>query len=155
MFLKNYTSSVAVSITIGRIESTLIRCGVKGITKEYDGKGGVIAIMFHLPGDRNDLAIRLPADEQKAQDAFWKDYCDSHPDEWKRKKTRGTFKDQAARTAWKLIQDWVEVQMSLIQMQQAEYIQVFMPYIWDGKQTLFDRVKTNGYRALLPEKTES
>lgn len=154
MFLKNYTSSVAVSITIGRIEATLIKCGVKGITKEYDGLGGVLAIIFHLPGDKNDIAVRLPADENRAQDAMWKDYCDSHPKDWLRKKTRGDFKDQSARTAWKLVQDWVEVQMSLIQMQQAEYRQVFMPYIWDGKQTLFERVKANGYRALLAENNE-
>ncbi len=51
------------------------------------------------------------------------------------------------------MQDWVGVQMSLIQMHQADTLQVFMPFIWDGKRTFYQAVKDGGYKALLPEKT--
>src|SRR6478672_12229906 len=106
MFLKNYTSSVPVSETINRIEKVLIRCGVSGITKEYSGRNGEIAALtFHirLEGSR-DVAIRLPADKERALEALWLDYADGDklsPDgeslAWPayKKKRRKDFADQA------------------------------------------------------------
>lgn len=153
MFLKNYTSSVPVSVTIGRIEAILIRCGVQGITKDYGPQGETVALTFHIQQGESKVAIRLPANREDALNAFWADYCERHPKEWLRKKTRKDFVQQAERTAWKLMEDWVAVQMSLIQMKQAETLQVFMPFVWDGKRTLYQMVKESGYRLLLPEKT--
>lgn len=163
-FLKNYTSDVPVSQTIYRIEQTLIKCGVRGITKEYGPQGEVSAVRFHIPIMGREATIRLPADKDKAQDALWENYSDGElfaPDgkslAWqsKKKKNRASFKDQAERTAWKIIQDWIEVQMSMVQMNQAEPEEVFMPYVWDGRSTFYHRVKDAGYRVLLPEKTEA
>jgi hypothetical protein len=53
------------------------------------------------------------------------------------------------------MQDWVEVQMSMIQTKQADFIQVFLPYVWDEqrKQTFYQALKSSGFKALLPEKT--
>lgn len=162
MFLKNYTSDVPVHTTISRIEQTLIRCGVTGITKEYAAGGKVVAITFHIDmaGEGQRVAVRLPADEANAQDALWRDYIgtDLLPDGniaygCQKKKRAKDFAQQAERTAWKLIQDWVEVQLSMIQLKQADFQQVFLPYVWDGRQTFYDRIKEGGYRAVLPETT--
>ena len=153
MFLKNYTSTVPVSITLSRIEAVLIRCGVNGITKDYGPQGEVLALTFHIAIGETRAAIRLPANREQALNALWEDYCADHPSEWKRRKKRKDFAQQAERTAWKLMQDWVEVQLSLIQMKQADFIQVFLPYVWDGKRTFYEAVKDGGYKALLPEKT--
>lgn len=162
-FLKNYTSEVPTSQTIYRIEQVLIRCGVTGITKEYGPQAEITAIRFHIPIMGRETTIRLPANIEKALDALWLDYVDGdqvsadgqaidYPRN--KKKVRNDFLAQAERTAWRLIQDWVEVQMSMIAMQQAETAEVFMSYIWDGKQTLYSRIKDSGFRALLPEKAE-
>lgn len=161
MFLKNYTSNVPVSQTIYKIEQVLIRCGVTGITKEYGTNSEITAIRFHIPIKNKEVTIRLPADAEKAQDALWRDYAgeDITPDgttiKWgcKKKLRRTSFREQGQRTAWKIIQDWIEVQMSMIQMQQADTVEVFMPYIWDGQSTVYQRIKEGGYRALLPETT--
>jgi hypothetical protein len=40
-------------------------------------------------------------------------------------------------------------QLSLIQMRQADFIQVFLPYVWDGKQTFYQALKASNYKALL------
>jgi hypothetical protein len=61
---------------------------------------------------------------------------------------------QANRTAWKLWQDWLEVQMSLIEMEQAEFVQIFLPYFWDGRRSYYDMVKEGGFK-MLPEAKES
>jgi hypothetical protein len=71
----------------------------------------------------------------------------------RKRKVKADFREQAERTAWKIIQDWIEVQMSMIQMQQADFREVFLAYAWDGKRTFFDRVREGGFAGLLPEKS--
>jgi hypothetical protein len=44
--------------------------------------------------------------------------------------------------------------MSMIQMKQADFRQVFLPYVWDGERTYYQALKESGFRALLPEKCE-
>lgn len=147
----------------------LIKCGVSGITKEYGPNAEIIALKFHIKVDPNmpEITIRLPADRYAAQQALWLDYADGDPLSqdgqhlaWsmsgnRKKKIKADFKDQAERTAWKIVQDWIEVQMSMIQMRQADTLQVFLPYVWDGKQTVYQRIKDAGYKALLPQQCES
>ncbi len=164
MFLKNFTSEVPVPKTIDRIERVLIRCGVSGIMKEYVGtKGEIAAITFQIDAPAGKITIRLPADKQKAMDALWLDYADGDKLTltgdaiyWnsRKKKKRADFAEQAARTAWKLVQDWIEVQMSMIEMKQADVLQVFLPYVFDGKRTYYEALKAANFRGLLPERTE-
>jgi hypothetical protein len=163
VFLKNYTSDVPVSETIHRIEKVLVRCGVAGITKEYGPQGEVAAVAFSivLP-DTPKFNVRLPADKDAALQALWLDYAagdrlsqdgNSIWSNARKKKRKRDFVDQAERTAWKIVQDWIEVQMSMIQLKQADHVQVFLPYVWDGQQTYYQRLKSNGFRAMIPEKT--
>jgi len=158
MFLKNYTSAATVTNTIARIEAVLIRCGVTGITKEYGPNAVIAAVLFEIPHDGKYFTIRIPADVEQALDALWNDYCEKNPIEGRRRKKRGHFADQAARTAWKLAQDWIEVEMSRLQLKQStDPIETFLSYIWDNRkrQTFFQVVKESGYRALLPERSEA
>lgn len=52
-----------------------------------------------------------------------------------------------------LLSDWVHIQISLIELQQVEMMEVFLPYVYDGNtdKTLFDKFRDSGYR-LLPGK---
>lgn len=163
MFLKNYTSEVPVSKTIHRIEQVLIRCGVTGIMKEYKGtEGEIVAVTFQIEAPSGKITIRLPADKEKALEALWSDYVDGDKlntkgdaiECWgtRKKKRRVDFVDQASRTAWKIVQDWIEVQMSMIQMKQADTLQVFLPYVYDGKRTFYQVLKESNFKGLLPEK---
>ena len=156
MFLKNYTSNVPVSQTIFNIEKVLIKCGVNGITKEYGATPGeIMSVIFHIQPDPASpkFTIRLPVNKERAQDALWLDYvgddkldANGRFSEWKckKKKKRSDFAQQAERTAWKIIQDWVEVQMSMIQTRQADFVEVFMPYLFDGQQTIYQRAIAAG-----------
>jgi hypothetical protein len=157
MNLKNYTSGVAVEQTIARIESRLASIGANSITKHYSPDRRIAAILFVIElGDRC-YSIRLPANADACFDAMWKEHCKRsariHPSAKER------IKDQALRTAWKLVQDWVDVQVSLIVMQQAEWLQVFMSYVYDpqSQQTFYELAKGGGFKQLPwnPGKEES
>lgn len=150
MNLKNYTSSVAANTTISYIETYLAECGVSGITKEFK-EGQPIAVVFHVDvGDRT-YSIRLPARVDEVQEFLYREYISSRKNP-RASVTKESFREQAARTAWKIQQDWVQVQMSLIKLKQADFLQVFMAFLWDGSRSYYDQLKSGGFKA-LPEKT--
>jgi hypothetical protein len=166
MKIKNYTSGVPISETVNKIERILISCKVLGIAKEYSEGGEVTALTFGMPYEGHNVAVRLPVEIDACQESLWQDYVDGETVEkisngtdemvryngYKRKK-RSEFRDQAERTAWKLAQDWLEVELSRVKLRQGSVAQIFMPYIWDprSKQTLFEKFKGSGGFKALPE----
>jgi len=150
MNIRNYTSGISAETTVARIEQRLAAAGASGIMKLYGPKGKIVSLSFQIAlGDRH-WNIRVPANVNACFEALWKDYCRAHSRP--RDSTKPKLMDQAERTAWKLVHDWVDVQISLIVMNQAEFLEVFMPYVWDGKQTYFETMRQNQFKA-LPEKT--
>ncbi len=161
MFLKNYTSDVPASQTIFRIQQVLLKAGVSSINMDYGPAQEVIAITFAIQFDpsKPPVSVRMPANVEAAQQALWLDYtdgeklsADGNSLAWNRRKTKTKkdFLQQGERTAWKLVQDWIEVQISMIQLKQADFVQVFLPYVWDGRQTFYARLKDSGFKALMP-----
>lgn len=64
---------------------------------------------------------------------------------------------QAERTAWKIVLDWIEIQMAMIDLAQIEIMEVFLPYVYDAQKdmTFFEQIKSNHYKALLPGTNKS
>jgi hypothetical protein len=80
-----------------------------------------------------------------------------HWDEAKKRKWISDWEQQAVRTAWCVVKDWVEAQMALVETQMLTSQQVFLPYalMSDGR-TLSEHVGTNprlpfGRRQLIYE----
>ncbi len=67
----------------------------------------------------------------------------------KRWRNSDDLKDQAYRTGWANIRDWVTAQMALVDTRMAKVQEVFLPYMTrkDGK-TLFESLE--GTKFLLP-----
>lgn len=144
MILKNYTSDVPASRTIARIEELLAKAGVNGVNKVFlSGRVASLTFSVTLPQSKT-ITIRLPANVEPVYTALRKKI--SKP----RAGTDQRLLDQAERTAWKLMQDWVEVQLSLIAMNQAEFLQVFLPYVHDGRRSFYDAIRGDGFKALMP-----
>jgi hypothetical protein len=146
MNLKNYTSEIPVERTISYIEAYLASCGVSGISKQFENKIPV-AIFFHINLGAKNFTIRLPARVAEVQDWLWRQYCSGVS---KPRKVKEDFAEQAGRTAWRIQHDWVQVQMSLIRLKQADFVEVFMGFIWDGEQSYYERLQASGLKA-LPE----
>jgi hypothetical protein len=145
MIIKNYTSGVPVDRTVARIETLLAEFGAKAIGKNYD-QGRLTSLTFQLEINQHDVLIRLPANPQAVYDAMLKE-C--------KRPRRGTLeklKDQSDRTAWRIQQEWLEIELTKIGLNQTEPLQAFLSYIWDGKQTYFTALKERSFKGLLPEK---
>ncbi len=149
MNLKNYTSEVPAERSIMQIEMMLARAGAGHIGKFYD-KQDVVGFTFQLPVGGEMLLFKLPARVGRVE----KMMVDSirRPNKAKIE----SAKAQARRTAWKLLYDWTCVQISMIQLEQANPGEVFMPYLYDAQRdrTLFERWEETAYKALLPATDE-
>ena len=144
--MKNYTSSVPVEVTVMRIEKILAKNYATQVAKEYkDGEVHALTFSVQNPTTGKDSRIRLPVHRKGIVAVLSAQY--------KRKisaTTKARIEAQANRTAWKLWQDWLEVQMSLIEMEQAEFVQIFLPYFWDGRRSYYEMAKEGGFK-MLPE----
>jgi hypothetical protein len=142
--MKNYTSGVPVEVTVMRIEKILAKSFATQVAKEYkDGELVGLTFAVHNPATGKDARIRLPIRKKGIVDVLSAQY--------KRRispSTKARIEAQAARTAWKLWQDWIEVQMSLVEMEQAEFVQIFLPYFWNGHQSFYDQIKDGGFKLL-------
>ena len=50
--------------------------------------------------------------------------------------------EQAERVAWRILKDWVEVQMALLDMKMVQFEEIFMPYIEiNNGQTLYEKLE--------------
>ena len=120
MALLNYTTTVDAIKTAGEIEVILIKGGAKAIQKEIDN-GKVISIKFIVDSPIGTIPIELPVQIAAVAEILRQ-----------QKKNNPRIKtslDQAERTAWRCLKDWVEAQMALIEIGMVSIDQVFLPYV--------------------------
>ncbi len=145
MNIKNYTSTVPAMTSMGRIENLLIEVGATGISKKIDpATKTCTAITFKMELNGMPLSFHISAQIQPCFDVLWAEVKRPRPD------TKQLITQQAERTAWKIISDWVEIQVTMIRLQQAELLQVFLPYLYDEKndQTFYNRLQEGGFKLL-------
>jgi len=68
------------------------------------------------------------------------------------KQTKKKIPQQAERTAWKIVADWVDAQLAMVELAQVEILQVMLPYVYDPAkdQTLYEMAKAKGIAGFLP-----
>lgn len=142
--LKNYTSTVPAITSMGRIEQCLVKAGATDISKKY-GDGVCKAITFRMPVNGQPLFFQLPAKVDKCFDVLWKEVKRPQPD------TKAKTHAQAERTAWKIISDWVDIQLSMILLEQADALEIFLPFAYNPATdtTFYNQLKEGGFKALL------
>lgn len=140
MSLLNYTTKVSADKTIGEIQRALAKAGASAILTEYDNNGYIIALSFKIMLNEQEIGFRLPSDWRPVLQILEKDR--NVP---RNKKTQ----DQALKVSWRIVKDWVEAQLAIIETRMITTTQAFLPYAItpDGK-TLYDKVIHSGL--LLP-----
>jgi hypothetical protein len=143
MNIRNYTSEVAATKSIAMIENKLVAHGATDIMKQYDN-GTIKGMCFRKRHNNQHLSFQLPANVQQVYQVMRA--------EKKGRQTEAQQKNlmkQAERTAWKNVFEWVDIQMTMIAMEQAEFAEVFLPYMLVGKgETVFQRLNSDGFKAL-------
>lgn len=144
MNIKNYTSEVPADRSVQELENILIKMGATAISKEYD-KGKITCINFAIIQGNDKVPFRLPARVDAIRKLFLNNLRSPT------KKQQDNAEKQAERTAWRNLKEWVQLQHTMIILEQVEFMEVFMPYIFSMQQgkTAFQLMKENGYNKLL------
>ena len=142
--IKNYTSEISAATSISKIEHFLSSAGATDISKAY-ANNECVSIKFRIVVDQTPRFFELPAKVEAVYNIFMSQKVKKNDPIVKR-----AAAEQARRTAWKIISDWVEIQITMIKMEQAEVAQVFLPYAYDPQSdtTLYERIKKGGYKLL-------
>ncbi len=137
MPIKNYTTKIDIYTSLGEIQGALAKAGAQKIMVDYvDGKP--TGVTFALYRENFGLQVfTLPAAVDGTLLVFSKQNV--KPD-----------REQAERTAWRNVRDWVLAQMALIESCDVPIDEVFLPYLINKEgQTLYQIYSTG--QLLLPE----
>lgn len=137
MKIKNYTSTIEPEVSITNVKKLLINAGAYSVIEKYENKE-VSGIAFVFPIDNKAMTFQLPARILEIQKHLIKT----------EKMSEDVAFRQARKTAWKLVHEWVQIQLTMITLQQAEPLELFFPYLTDGRQTYYERIKENDFKLL-------
>lgn len=142
MAILNYTTCIAVEKTTAEIQKALALAGAVQVLSEYgpNGDGILTAISFRIDFKGSLISFRLPANIDNIYTVLI--------DQQVPKKLR--THEQAARVAWRIIKDWIKAQMALVEAEQAELAEVFLPYAQNPQtgKTLFESIDDSGIKLL-------
>jgi hypothetical protein len=144
MNIKNYTSAVPADKSILQIENILVAMGARNIAKMYDGFGKVQSISFSIQRGDGVVPFQLPAKKDPILKLLLQQY--RRPTDAQRRECTA----QAERTAWKNVKEWVELQATMIKLEQVEFMEVFMPYVYSlsAGKTFYEIAKDSGFKQL-------
>jgi len=110
--------------------------------KEYDSDGTVTALSFRIRTEFGVLTFLLPANIGRV-------YRVIAPDTRIARSLR--TKEQAARIAWRIVKDWIEAQLAMIEAGLVDLEQVFLPYAQDpAGRTVYELMRERKFQPLLP-----
>lgn len=131
MPLLNYTTKIDIYTTIGAIQGMLVKHGAKKILQDYDDSGRIVAISFVINTPTGIRGIRLPANTNAVMEVL------------KRQKVKCDY-SQAERVAWRIVKDWVEAQMAILESEMVMMDQIFLPYMVNNQgETLYELYQKN------------
>jgi len=136
MPILNYTTKIPANRTVGEIQQKLAKAGAKGVLCEFNNDGEPDCLTFNIDTPSGLIYFKLPANVQGVSKALADDNC---------------YKDEphARRVAWRILKDWIEAQLAIIDAQMAELSQVFLPYAQtDTGETVFERLQKNELKML-------
>ena len=143
MSIKNYRSRMDPSKVAAKIEKALVESGAKAVQRLYGDDQQIEGLEFVLEVNGRRIPFRIPAKVSAMKKALNED-----PDH-----SRNFSTDQARRTLWKNLHDWVLAQLALVKMEQVQAAEAFLPFVYDYEtdQTLSQRFLDQPEQLLLDE----
>lgn len=150
--IKNYTTDVPAHRSIAEIQQILIAAGATGIAMDYGPEGAIKALYFRLMVDGKELPFKLPAKSENVYKILHSDKRVMYGSQGQ--KQIAARKQNALNVTWRIVKDWLEVQLTLIKLEQAEAAEIFFPYLAMGDKTLYEVAKGSNFSNLLPSGAE-
>jgi hypothetical protein len=150
MPIKNYTSDVLARRTVAEIQEMLSEHGSTDISVRYKDREPV-AVWFVIPTKAGDQSFLIPANvggvrltmQQQAQRGQIRNYL--------------VTQEQATRTAWRIVRDWIAAQLAMVEAGMAEPTEVFLAWAQlPGRETtVWEEQQARGMLALPPAREQA
>lgn len=139
MALLNYTTTITADTSLSEIQKILVKHGCRKITVDYDDQSNPCNLTFYSIFNNAMVYYSLPCRFDAIHQVLQKNNSSSSRP-WMK------TKEQAIKVGWRILKDWIEAQMALVETEMVEVSEVFMPYmITRGGDRLY------GYIKSLPE----
>ena len=146
MAILNYTTTIKAEKTAAEIQVKLAKAKAQAVLCEYDSDGVLCAMSFRVMTTQGMVSFRMPANTAGVLRALNRD-----PRVPKRLKTP----EQAANVTWRVLKDWIEAQLAIVEAEMAELTEVFLPYAQgQGGQTVYEAMQAHGFKALTHEQED-
>jgi hypothetical protein len=140
--LLNYSTDIAAETTVGEIQRKLAQAGASQVLHGYDREGNLSELSFRIRTQFGEMAFRLPANIESVQAILQRQ---------KVRRGRQT-REQATRVAWRILKDWVEAQLALLQTGMVTIEQAFLPYAQNEKgETVYEVLSGKRFAGMLME----
>lgn len=119
----NYSTKVPAERTVAEVVTMLREHGARRIMVEYEEKMES-GIAFSIETEFGDRTFRLPCkvEAMRKRLQYYRSRSIIRSD-------RFTTMEHAAAVAWRVIKDWLEAQLSLIEVGMADITEVMLPYM--------------------------
>ena len=140
MPILNYTTSINTEKTAAEIQKKLAMAKAQAVLCEYDDDAVMTAMSFRINTPHGLIMFRLPANTQGVLKSLKRD---------SKVPKRLQTKEQAAKVAWRVLKDWIEAQLAIVEADMADLTEVFLPYAQgaDGR-TVYQSIEDSGFKAL-------
>ena len=141
MAILNYTTTVDSFKTVSEIEYILMKHKAKSIMKNYDGES-ITGLSFLIDTGFQQIPVRLPVKVDECFEVLKRE---------KKNSPRSSIKatrEQAERVAWRILKDWIEAQMALLDIEMVEMQEIFLPYIEIQGQTIYEKLEQKNFLLL-------
>lgn len=147
MAILNYTTTISAEKTAGEIQIKLARAKAQAVLCEYGSDGVMTAMSFRILTKYGVISFRLPANTDGVYRALCKDQ--KIPRKLK-------SRQQAANVAWRVLKDWIEAQLAIVEAEMADMAEVFLPYAQDSSgTTIYRNLEAGGFKALTFDASQS
>jgi len=150
---KNYTTQIDAEKSIMEIEYILVKFGATNILKDYDASRP-IAIHFVVDTTFGPMPFKLPMDVMQVRQVLINEKKAGRLRSISRIKAASI--DHACRVGWRIIKDWIDAQIALLEIEMVKVEQLFLPYLYDSKtqKTFFETLEEGKFAGLLTDMAE-
>lgn len=122
MPILNYTTTVPAARTVGEVQAMLAGAGASAIMLRYEA-GLPVALAFRLTTAVGEREFALPCRWREVQAVLRK----------QRVEARFLKDAHALNVSWRILKDWVEAQLAIVQAGLVQADEVFLPYLLTGQ----------------------
>jgi hypothetical protein len=123
--------------TMAEIQRVLRKYGLKKFMADYNG-GEIVGCIFSVDIGGDEVGFKLPI--------RWEPLY-ALAKQGRTKYIRDKY--QAQRVAWRIQLRWIEAQLAIVDIGQAAFQEVFMPYLMvNSHQTVYEKFSKQSFKAL-------